>query len=220
MKRKELLSLIEYFLNAEKGEVNLDEKFTHSNYYYLIDEEKASFLESNKVRLVNNLEFTPVKSGVSETKVGYTHFNATPEAKHLYVKRYDILNKRELIAKPEIERVSNEEITLRLVFDPPLKVGEVVKWKYSVLLKSYEIKEKDRFTLQAISPTYYLKAVIDLPRNIKRAEAFKSVLSPSSVVGKIPITETHNFLVHNNIIKLEIWNALLASYTIEWELEY
>ncbi|BFH74811.1 hypothetical protein SJAV_27550 [Sulfurisphaera javensis] len=222
IRKRDLLSLIEYFKRVEEGKEKLDEKFSLSNYYHITNIVKANLTEKGNLRITCYLEFIPIKSGIKETLMGYTHFevNNLPIAKLIYLKRENVLTNEKLNTYFEIEKKSDHEIILKAKYEPSLRVGERVKWKYSVLFKNYPIMNEDSYTIQVGSPTRYIKLLIYLPRIIKNAEVYKTIAGFKATTGKSPLlTEKHTFLISNNMIKLELWDVHHSAYKVEWKLE-
>lgn len=218
MKKSEIISFLQYLKRVEDGLEELDSKFKGFNFYHLEYIQKVNFT-SKGVTLNLSLTFTPIKSGINEAKMGFSHFelHTLPEVKFKQLQRENVFSKEKRKDQQIVEKVSDNQVIVKSLFNPPLQIGDIVKWKFSVFLKGYKSEEKDSVSVQVVSPTRYLKLLVYLNKPIRKARAYKSIVSFKSTIGESPIEENHNFTFSQNVAKLEVFEPSLSTYKIEWE---
>ncbi|MCH4816192.1 MAG: hypothetical protein QXY87_09210 [Saccharolobus sp.] len=179
-----------------------------------------------------NFEATPLVNGVEERIHQSNRFNAEKTSR---VIRFKKINRKNLLdenkkGKGEWEKeVDPKLIKFRVTFDPPLEVGEIIKYGFYTWDEKYfpltmeELHKRYNmdYSMEGITigqPTYYVKITINLPWVPKNVKAEKVlVVTLDGPHEGVEIQSKHRLVVDRNKITLELWQPDYGTYFLKWQ---
>lgn len=177
-------------------------------------------------------EFTPLLSGMRERIHESNRFDSKRASKIIRctnVLRHDYVEGKKLGGRWEKKEVNEKLIKLSVVFDPPLRAGEFVKYGFYTWDERYYPLTMDELrkrynreqTIEGViisQPTYYVKIEADLPWTPRNAMARKVlVITESGPHETEEIEGEKNFVPYKNKIVLELWKPEYRPYVIIWQ---
>lgn len=182
------------------------------DFYYISAIQKVNILKNGDITVSNVREFISLREGIKEKVLNVFHrdiFNP-PLIKLSYIKR---IHKRGILknARLEIRESGDEKSQIVAYFDPPLHVGDRIKVRYSMKFRKGLSPGENWTAIQVTYPARYVKIVVYFPNKAKEVRAFKI---ENGV--KRDVEEKHNFLVNENIAKLELFDVNSSIYGISW----
>jgi hypothetical protein len=235
--RLKLFSTLEMMTSIGLIEIQDDriirnDKASDYNLLFTSLEKKCQFSPRGDRAMRLTAEFTPLKDGVREKVHESNRFDVERFAKvvreNKIIRRNVIENRKNGSAKWEIDTESPTLIKLRTVFNPPLTVGEFVKYSfytwdegiYALTMKELHERYHLDYTMEGLvvaQPTHHIRIIADLPWKPATIEAMKGGLSMERGFSELEkIKEVHDLRYVNNRLSLEVWNPSIGIYYLMW----
>ncbi|MCY0850056.1 hypothetical protein [Sulfuracidifex metallicus] len=237
MSRVKLFSSLEMMVSIGLIEIQNDRIMRNkkaSDYKLLFTslEKKCQFSPRGDRAMRLTCEFTPLKDGVKERVHESNRYEVERFAKMVrknkVIRRNILDGGKNESAKWEIETESPSIIRLRILFDPPLTVGEFVKYSfytwdeeiYALTVKELHERYHLDYTMEGLmvsQPTHYIRIIVDLPWEPAAIKAMKGGLNVERRFGELEnINEVHELHFTNNRLSLEVWNPSIGTYYLMW----
>ncbi|MUN29752.1 hypothetical protein [Sulfuracidifex metallicus] len=235
--RLKLLSTLEMMTSIGLIEIQDDRiirngKASDYNLLFTSLEKKCQFSPRGDRAMRLTAEFTPLKDGIREKVHESNRFDVERFAKvvreNKIIRRNVIENRKNGSAKWEMDIESPTLIKLRTVFDPPLIVGEFVKYSfytwdegiYALTMKELHERYHLDYTMEGLvvaQPTHHIRIIADLPWKPATIEGMKGGLSMERGFSELEkIKEVHDLRYVNNRLSLEVWNPSIGIYYLMW----